>query len=490
MNEDTQSEDAGKSEGSGWLARTLGWLRQSWSGDAAEIRSAAGSNKGRVRAVELFLFVREVLRCVVAIRRTGRAAALAFTTLLSLVPLIAALSQVFKAYFSQILPNLKDQLDDILAMILPYHTEQITAHLTRAAENSAAVSGFGTLIFFVISFRLFMTVEAVVNLTWKVEGARMFRQRVRAFTMLFFWGPIVIGLSMATTTVLEASPIVGMFMTHELVRFVVTVVVFFIAFTMLFWQVPATRVNLRSAALGGAVTTALFELVRAGVRVYSEMLFEGEMNVVYGTLGLLVVFLVALEAMWLVILLGVEISYVHQNFQGILRASKGHLRDDPRYDIYYGLQSLVEIVRRYHSREEPPTVETLAEQLGATDDQIQAILRRLEDANILCEVGGSGRGWFPAGGADGIDLEEVVRELEDGGRRRVPVGSEEDACDDAIKRLLDSLDDSSSASLGSRKLGDLVREVHGDLSVDSVASDPAQHRDRDSRSQLKRRNDE
>ena len=105
----------------------------------------------------------------------------------------------------------------------------------------------------------------------------------------------------------------------------------------------------------------------------------------------------------------------------------------------------------------------------------------------------AGQSWVDLvtyGDADGIRLEEVVRELEDGGHRRVPVDSEEGVCDDAIKRLLASLDESSSTALGSGKLGDLVREVHGEFAVESHVGDPSRNRERHSRARLKRRRDE
>lgn len=474
----------------GRLRRTAAWIRKIWSGEAAELRTSFGTNQLRIRAIELFLFAREVVRGLLRIAATGRASALAFTTLLSLIPLIAALSQVIKAYFSQVFPDLKLHLDTLLNLLLPYQSANITFQITRAAENAAALSTFGTIIFIVVSFRLFMAVETVVNMTWKVEGARNYRQKLRAFTMLFFWGPIVIGLSLATSNAIEVSPFVGRLLASDLVQFGIEIGTFFVAFTMLFWLVPATRVRIRSAALGAGVTTALFELVRAGLGVYSKWLFEGTMNVVYGTLGFFVLFLVALELMWLVILLGVEVSFVHQNFQGILRASTRSLTDDPRFDAYFGLLVLGKIVRRYMCRESAPRAEQLADELGATDEQIVAILHRLEDANIVRELSGTFNGWIPAADPDGIRLEEVIRELEDGGHRKVPSYSGEEEGEEAVRRLLGSLDSASSDALGDRRLGDLVREVYGESNPPPAEEAVSRTRADHGRSVLSKRREE
>jgi membrane protein len=486
MNETSQTERSGETI---WLRRTARWIRKIWSGEAAELRSSAGTSQPRIRAVEIFLFTREVIAGLMRVAATGRASALAFTTLLSLVPLIAALSQVLRAYFSQIFPELNLHLDTLLNLLLPYQSAQITYQITRAAENAAALSTFGTMIFIVVSFRLFMTVEAVVNLTWKVEGSRSYRQKLRAFTMLFFWGPIVIGLSLATSSTFEMSPFVGRLLASELVQFMIEIGTFFVAFTMLFWLVPATRVRIRSAAFGAGVTTALFELVRAGLGLYSKWLFQGTMNVIYGTLGLLVLFLVALEVMWLVVLLGVEVSFVHQNFRGILRASTRSLTDDPRFDVYFGLLALGRIVRRYRCRDAAPRTEQLAHDLGATDEQIVSILRRLEEANIVRELSDPFTGWLPASDPDGIRLEEVMRELENGGHRRVPAISGDEPGEAIVRELLGSLDSASAAALGERRLGDLVREIYGDSDPGVTEDDATRQRADRERTKLEKRDE-
>lgn len=459
MNDEPRTE-VGTSDGK--AAQAASWIRRIWTSEAEEIRSSLGTNHLRIRAVELFLFVREVVRGLSRADAAGRASALAFTTLLSLIPLIAALSQVLKAYFSQVFPQLKVHLDTLLNLLLPYQSAQITYQITRAAENAAALSTFGTLIFLIVSFRLFMAVERTMNITWKVEAARTYRQKLRAFTMLFFWGPIVIGLSIATSSAIEVSPFVGKMLANEFVQLLIEIGTFFLAFTMLFWLVPATRVRIRSAALGAGVTTALFELVRAGLGLYSKWLFEGTMNVIYGTLGLFVIFLMSLEIMWIVILLGVEISFVHQNFGAILRESTRRLTDDPRFDVHFGLLALGRIVKRYQCRQPAPRTEELADELDATDGQMRAILRRLEEANIVLELQGPACGWMPAADPDGIRLEEVVRELERGGRRKVPTRTGDTVAADAVRTLLGSLDESTASALGERTLGELVREMHGE----------------------------
>ena len=117
-----------------------------------------------------------------------------------------------------------------------------------------------------IAFRLFLAVEGAVNQIWKVRSARGYRQKIIAFTMLFFWGPLLMGLSFTTTAMLERNRYLRVLLRGRLIFMIVPIVVLFIGFTMLFWLVPSTRVRLPAAMVGALVTTALFTLVRWRLR--------------------------------------------------------------------------------------------------------------------------------------------------------------------------------------------------------------------------------
>jgi membrane protein len=191
------------------------WLRRfretrltvwSWLTDPAVLlyrREATGRHRARVLTVEFFLFVREIAREFYEIEGTSRAASLAYTTLLSLIPLLVAFTQVLQRYFHTLFPDFQSQIDSVLNVVIPYQSPQLTYHIAHFAENASAASTLGAITFMVIAFRLFLAVEATVNQIWKVRSVRGYRQKIMAFTMLFFWGPLLMGLSFTTTAMLE-----------------------------------------------------------------------------------------------------------------------------------------------------------------------------------------------------------------------------------------------------------------------------------------------
>ena len=444
----------------------------SWLTDPAVLvyrRHGFGQKRVRAIIVEFFLFLREVVREFWNIEGTARAASLAYTTLLSLIPLLVAFTRILQETFSSVFPGAQAQIDTILNAVIPYQSPQITYHLRRFTENAGTASTLGGILFMFIAFRLFLAVEGAINQIWKVRSARGYRQKIIAFTMLFFWGPLLMGLSVTTTAMLERNRYLRVLLEGELIFKIVPVVVLYIGFTMLFWLVPSTRVKLTSAMIGAFVTTLLFSLVRWGFGIYAAYLVSGQLNLIYGTVGLALIFLIAIEVMWIVILLGVEVCYVWQNLYGVLRASADQVKDQPEFDLYFALRGMLEIARRFDRREEAPSTYRLAEQFGTTDSQMLRVMRKLEDTKLVSPIGGEWTGYVPACDPDRISVEEVITQME-GVLRLLPDIGADDRERAAVGEIFTKLNDCSAATLDHLSIGRMVRELYSPREVRDTAS--------------------
>ena len=457
----------------GWRTR---WLKRfnssrvvvwSWLTDPALLvyrRHGFGRKRARATMVEFFLFVREVVREFYHIEATSRAASLAYTTLLSLIPLLVAFTYSIQKYFRRIFPGFQAQVDTILNSVIPYQSPQLTYHLARFAENAQTASTVGIAVFMIIAFRLFLAVEGAVNQIWKVRSGRGYRQKIIAFTMLFFWGPLLMGLSFTTTAMLQRSRYLRVLFQGDLIFLIVPIFVLFIGFTMVFWLVPSTRVRLPAAAVGALVTTTLFTLVRWGFGVYAEHLMSGRLNIIYGTVGLAIIFLISIEVMWVVILLGVQISYVWQNLYGLLRATEQHVQDRPQFDLYFAMRSLIEVARRFDRREEPPSSYRLAEQFGTTDSQMIRVLGKLEDVKLVAQTGGDWLGYVPACDPDRITVDEVIAQME-GVLRLLPDIGPDDRERTAIGEIFQRLNQCTTEALDRMTIGRLVHDLYSPREV-------------------------
>ncbi len=444
--------------------RNLFW---SWLTDPAVLvyrRHGFGQKRVRATIVESALFVREVIREFWSIEGSSRAASLAYTTLLSLIPLLVAFTTYVKRYLTNLFPGFYAQIDVILNAVMPYRSPQITYHLARFTENAATASMFGAIAFMFVAFRLFLAVEGAINQIWKVRSARGYRQKIIAFTMLFFWGPLLMTLSFTTTSMLEHNRYLRVLFAGDLIFIVVPIVVLFIGFTMLFWLVPSARVRLPAAMVGAVVTTGLFSLVRYAFGIYAQHLMSGRFNFIYGAVGLALIFLISIEVMWLVILLGVQISYVWQNLYGVLRATEQQVEDQPQFDLYFALRGLIEIARRFDRREQPPSAYRLAEQFGITDSQMTRITRKLEDGKLVAQTGGEWIGFVPACDPDRISVEEVIARME-GTMRLVPDIGPDDHERQAVGAIFTRLNECTAETLDRMSIGRLVRELYAPREV-------------------------
>jgi membrane protein len=450
-------------------ARLLVW---SWLTDPAVLvyrRHGFGQKRLRATIVEFFLFLREVVREFWHIEGSARAASLAYTTLLSLIPLLVTFTYQLKQYYARVFPGAAQQIDSILNSVFPYQSPVVSYHLAKFTENAGTASTVGAIIFMFIAFRLFLAVEGAINLIWKVRSVRGYRQKIIAFTMLFFWGPLLMVLSFTTTAMLERNRYLRVLLQGDLIFTVVPIVMLFIGFTMLFWLVPSTRVRLPAGMIGALVTTVLFTLVRWGFGIYATHLMSGRFNFIYGAVGLAILFLISIEVMWVVILLGVEVSYVWQNLYGLLRATADQVKDEPQFDLYFAMRALVEIARRFDRREEPPSTYRLAEQFGTTDSQMLRVMRKLEDGKLVSPIGGDWIGFVPACHPDRISVEEVVAQME-GSLRLLPDIGADDRERAAIGAIFTNINDCTSAALDRMSIGRMVRELYSPREVRSEDS--------------------
>lgn len=440
-------------------AKNLIW---SWLTDPAVLvyrRHGFGQKRVRATIVEFFLFLREVVREFWVIEGSSRAASLAYTTLLSLIPLLVTFTYQLKQYYSRVFPGASAQIDSILNAVIPYQSPQVAYHLTRFTENAGTASTVGAIIFMFIAFRLFLAVEGAINQIWKVRSVRGYRPKIIAFTMLFFWGPLLMVLSFTTTAMLERNRYLRVLLQGDFIFTVAPIVMLFVGFTMLFWLVPSARVKLSAAMIGALVTTILFTLVRWAFGIYAAHLMSGSFNYIYGTVGLALIFLISIEVMWNVILLGVEVSYVWQNLYGVLRATADQVKDEPRFDVYFALRGLLEVARRFDRREEPPSTYRLAEQFGTTDSQMLRVMCKLEDAKLVATVGGEWNGFVPACDPDRISIEEVIAQME-GVMRLLPDIGPDDRERAAIGEIFANVNICTTAALERKSIGGLVRDLY------------------------------
>ena len=239
-------------------------------------------------------------------RGVDLAASLAFTTLLTAVPLLATFALFLATFFKQNVAT----IFDLVNLILPYHTAQVTESLREFIAQSSAITGIGLVILIVASLRLLFIVEGIVNTVWGAPRRRRLLPRILLYTLSLaalglLIGSIALGVRFAKTFTM-GKEILAAPATDFLVPFLVEIA----ALALLYKFLPNAFVRWTSAVVAAAAVAVGLEGLRFLFGLYVKTLFR--MNLITGTLTLVLLTLLSVYFVWVLILLGVELTHVIQ----------------------------------------------------------------------------------------------------------------------------------------------------------------------------------
>lgn len=231
------------------------------------------------------------------------AGSLTFTTLLSIVPLLAVSLALFTRFpaFSQVAAALEEHL---LKSLLPADIARtVLAYLHQFAANASGLTLAGSLFLLVTAVVMLLTVENAFNQIWNVKRSRPLLKRVGLYLLILAVGPPALGVSLwATSYVLGAS--MGWIGTlPPSARFVLhlgPLALSWVGLSLLYYLVPHTRVRRRDAIAGALIASVALELGKRGFATY--LLKIPTYKAVYGAFAVFPVFLLWVYFSWLVTL--------------------------------------------------------------------------------------------------------------------------------------------------------------------------------------------
>lgn len=237
---------------------------------------------------------------------TYRASALAFTSLLAIVPLMSVSLSVLSAF--PVFQNLSDPVQDfIFQNFVPATGQAIQEYLQVFAAQVSRLSIAGVLFLFVTAILVMVTIERAMNKIWRVTAPR---HGVAAF--LLYWAilslaPVLLGLSLAGTSYIVSIPLIKDHHTPTLLINAIPFLLSLFAFTFLYVIVPNCKVKILHGFLGALVATVLFEAAKYGFAYYLTR--YDTYQLLYGAFASVPIFFVWVYWVWFITLLGTEISY-------------------------------------------------------------------------------------------------------------------------------------------------------------------------------------
>ena len=331
------------------------------------------------------------------------AAALAFTTIVSLVPLLAA----FSFFGARVFSDDQERIVELLAQVLPYSEATLMTHVRTFLGQAKAIGGVGSLVFLVTALGVFTAIEETINRIWNVSKSRPLRSRLLSLILILVCGPLVIGASYYGLYVLEQQPALRALADSLTVRLLPSLVTV-LGLTLLYWMVPSTDVRFRSAFLGGLVAALLLEGLRRGFALYIES-FQ-QISIIYGSFGLALFFMISIHVTWLIVLLGTEVAYCVQNFELLVHPRRPAAAAE---GSWLGLAALVVVTDRFRRSRPITPQELLAERLRLSTADLRQVLEPLLAAGFLVETRGDDEGYVLACDPYQLELETVFERYED-----------------------------------------------------------------------------
>lgn len=232
------------------------------------------------------------------------AGSLTFTTLLSVVPLVAVSFALFTR-FPSVMSRFEQALQEhLLKSLLPVEIARtVLRHLHQFAANAGGLTLVGSLFLLATALALMLTVENAFNQIWSVRRNRPFLKRVGLYLLVLAFGPPVLGVSLWATSYLLGQSMGWIGTLPPSAGFVLQMgpaLLTWGALACLFHFVPNTRVAWWQAIVGALLASAALELGKRGFAAY--LLKVPTYTAVYGTFAVLPLFLLWVYFSWLVTL--------------------------------------------------------------------------------------------------------------------------------------------------------------------------------------------
>jgi membrane protein len=254
------------------------------------------------------------------------AAAISYYALLSLFPLLIFLVSVLGLFLRS--SSLQQDLVDQVLEILPLTQDKGGNEVSQAVKAVAGVSIPLTIVGLVglawAASAMFGVIRSSLNAAWGGSLRRsLVRQKLLDLAMMAGFSAFFL-LSIGATALLRAtqeasSDLLGplssnSFFFWRAVSFLGPALLSLGAFAMLYRFVPSAPVKMSGVWTGAATATILFELAKNGFSFYLANF--GRYDVVYGSLGAAVTFLIGLYLSAAVLLLGAEVAAEHPKVMG------------------------------------------------------------------------------------------------------------------------------------------------------------------------------
>lgn len=346
------------------------------------------------------------------------AAALTYSTLLSIVPILAVVFAIARGFgygvyvedwFRSALES-QPQAADVL-------TNFVNSYLVHT--NSSVVLGFGMLFMFYTVFMLVSNIEVTFNDIWQVKTSRsVFRMLTDYFAMILLFPVIIVvmsGVSIFFATIEDSMP-PYMMLLGPVVRFLISLLPYLLmsaVFIGVYVFIPNTHVKMRYAIVPGIVAGVAMQWVQL-FYIHSQI-WVSSYNAIYGSFAALPLFMLWLQISWTICLFGATLCYANQNLSYYDYDAKTS-DISHRYRLMLCALLASRICRRFDRGLRPYTALELCQETRIPIRIVNDLLYELAEAHIVLAINSGEKGettqFIPFESIERLSLGTLISRLE------------------------------------------------------------------------------
>ena len=340
-----------------------------------------------------YLFYEVIKKVLLAVeyfttkRMVDSAAALTYSTLLAIVPIMAVVfaiargfgyNKYIETWFREALSSQPQVAEAIIGFVNSYlvHTK------------SGIFLGIGLLFMLWTVIMLISNIEKAFNDIWQVSTPRSIFRTITDYMAMFLLAPIIIvvtsGISIMMATF--ANGIGETLIVGPTLRFFLRLLPYIImsgVFIALYVFMPNTKVKIRSAIIPGILAGVAMQGLQL-VYIHSQIWVTGY-NAIYGSFAALPLFMLWVQISWTICLFGAELAYTNQNLEKFaFRASTDDLSH--RYRLLLSAYLMTLICRRFEEGKKPYTALELKLETNIPIRITHDLLENLTRVHLLSEM--------------------------------------------------------------------------------------------------------
>lgn len=388
-----------------------------------------------------------------------KATALTYYTLFSLVPIIALAFAIAKGFGyqetlqQQILNDFKGQ-QDVITQVFVYADKM----LDNTKGGVIAIVGIVLLLWAVI--KLLSSIENSFNEIWEIKKDRIWMRKITDYLAIMLTAPIFIILSGAITVGIKTR-MDNVFSNASVLSPLEFIMLRAFAFALiwgmfifLYMVLPNTKVNFKSAMMGGLIAAFLFELLEW---IYvSSQIGVVSYNKIYGSFAALPLFLVWIQYSWFVVLFGAELAFANQNVDHY-ELEHEIINISDRYKRVIALMVANCVVKNFNEGLPALTAMEISKKLDLPVRLTRLIIFEFTETGVFNEVRmpiDKEIGYQPGITDSKLTVKFIIDKLDEKGVNYLPIENGIELQN--INRLMDDMNDILNTSKGNVLVKDLV----------------------------------